>query len=280
MRKYLVLFKYRLSLTVALSATVGYFLRQSEPDISVIFVFLGVFIMAGGSAALNQYQERHWDSQMSRTVNRPIPAGTIQPRRVLSLVILSILCGSIVLLLTGIIPLILGLSNILFYNLLYTKLKRKTIFAILPGGLVGAIPPVIGWTAAGGSILHPNILFIATLIFLWQIPHFWLLLIRYGKEYEKSGFESITKYLETNQIKRLVFFWILISSLFIISYPLFQIELKLVYAFALILTNIISIVLFYLILFRRKSENIKLAFIITNIILSLILVIFILNALF
>ena len=166
MKKYLVLIKYRLSLTVALSAAVGFFLFQQNPDWSLFFVFAGVFLMAGSSAALNQYQERGWDKRMSRTEGRPLPSGTISERNALTGTLITGLGGGLLLVQTGFWPLVLGLLNMVFYNALYTPLKRKTIFAILPGGLVGAIPPIIGWTAAGGSITHPAILFLATLIFL------------------------------------------------------------------------------------------------------------------
>ena len=231
MRKYLTLIKYKLSLTVSLSAMVGYFLFRADPEINMIFVFLGVFLMAGGSSALNQYQERKWDRLMARTVNRPLPAGSILPGDALTVSISCIAAGGGLLIVTGWIPLLLGLLNIFFYNALYTNLKRITVFAILPGGLVGAVPPVIGWTASGGGIFHPNILFLAVLVFLWQVPHFWLLLIRYGKEYEDAGFESITKYLDKRQVSRLIFFWIIISASFIGTYPLFGIELHLALGF-------------------------------------------------
>lgn len=278
MRKYLILIKYILSLTVALSAMVGYFLFQADPEINMLFVLFGVFLMAGGSSALNQYQEREWDSLMSRTRDRPIPAGLIPVGQALAISLTMIFTGGILLLLTGIYPLLLGLSNVLFYNFLYTSLKRKTIFAILPGGLVGAIPPLIGWTAAGGSVVHPNILFLAMVIFLWQIPHFWLLLIHYGQEYEDAGFESITKYLDKKQIKRLVFFWIIISSLFITTYPLFQLELRTLFAVILGILNISAISLFYYALFIRKNGNTRIAFLVTNIFLGLILLLLLINS--
>lgn len=280
MRKYLTLIKYKLSLTVSLSAMVGYFLYMADPEINMLFVFLGVFLMAGGSSALNQYQERKWDKMMTRTGNRPLPAGSISPGEALTITATCIAAGAGLLMITGWIPFLLGLLNIFFYNALYTNLKRLTVFAILPGGLVGAVPPVIGWTAAGGGIFHPNILFLAVLVFLWQVPHFWLLLIRYGKEYEDAGFESITKYLDKKQVNRLIFFWIIISASFIGTYPMFGLELHLVLAIILIIINISSIALLYYMIFRFNPKNQKsTAFILTNIILSLILIIFIVNAL-
>lgn len=281
MKNYLVLIKYLLSLTVAFSAAVGYFLYQANPDWNILFVFFGVFMLAGSSSALNQYQERKWDKEMSRTSGRPVPSGLITEKQALLTSLLLLLAGGTLLVNTGILPLTLGLLNIGFYNLLYTPLKRKTIFAILPGGLVGAVPPMIGWTAAGGSLTEPTILFLATLIFLWQVPHFWLLLIRYGKEYENAGFKSITKHLDNKQISRLAFFWIIISALFLVSYPLFQIEINIFLGVFLILMNIAAIIFFYVILFRNKPEkNYKLAFIFTNIILSMIMLVFILNQIF
>ena len=280
MKKYLVLIKYLLSLTVALSATVGCFLFQPDPGWNILFVFSGVFLLAGSSSALNQYQEREWDRKMSRTSGRPVASGKISESAAVLISLTLLIAGGILLAQTGITPLILGLLNIVIYNLLYTPLKRKTIFAVLPGGLVGAVPPVIGWTAAGGDIGDPAILFLATLVFLWQVPHFWLLLIRYGKEYEKAGFESITKYLDSNQISRLAFFWIVLSVLFLASYPLFQIGLNIYPGVFLILMNLTAVIFFYLVLFRNKSEkNYRLAFIFTNIILTLIMLVFIFNTL-
>jgi len=105
-------------------------------------------------------------------------------------------------------------------------------------------------------------------------------LVRHGQEYEQAGFKSITSYLDRKQISRLIFFWIILSSLFIGSYPLFQIELPLILAALLIIINISAIFFFYHILFKSKSQKqADLAFIVTNIFLSILLLVFILNAL-
>jgi heme o synthase len=277
---FLKLIKYRLSLAVTLSAVVGYILKSGNPGPGLLSVIGGVFLMAGGSAALNEFQERSFDALMDRTRNRPIPAGRISPSVALAISCLLISAGSGILLLAGTVPMILGLVNVLLYNGIYTWLKRKTSFAVLPGGLVGALPPLIGWTAADGFLFHPKIMFIATLIFLWQVPHFWLLIIRYRQEYESAGFATIWKYLNEYRIKRLIFTWMTVSSLFLFMAPLFGLNLRIWLLVPLACINTGFIGFFYYVVFCKPSPgNLRLIFILTNVFLTLILVTFILNSL-
>ena len=167
----------------------------------------------------------------------------------------------------------------MLYNGLYTWLKRRTSFAVLPGGLVGAIPPLIGWSSAGGSLLHPSILFVAVLMFLWQMPHFWILIIRYGKEYEEAGFSTLKRYLNDIQIKRLIFLWMTISSLFLLTAPLFRINLEIWQLIIIAIFNIAFIGFYYYVLFLNPSDRrLRLIFILTNVFLTLILLGFILNS--
>ncbi len=229
---------------------------------------------------MNQIQERSIDKKMVRTAQRPLPTAGLSLGQAILFTGLCILTGSILLFRLGWIPLILGLLNIVFYNFLYTPLKRVSIYAILPGGIVGAIPPMIGWTAAGGSLNHPNIIYLATLLFLWQIPHFWLLVIRHGKEYEKAGFKSISLYLDEKQIRRLVFSWLLISSIFLSSYRIFNVELEIAFGIIIVFLNIIFILAFYWYLFKVKDQSkIKLAFILMNAFLVIVLILLIINSL-
>lgn len=160
---------------------------------------------------------------------------------------------------------LLGLSNIVFYNLIYTPLKTRSWLAIIPGALVGAVPPLIGWTSAGFYIFHPNAIFIATFVFLWQIPHFWLLMIKYGKEYELAGFSSISKILNERQIKSVVFGWGVITSLFLMLFPLFGFSLKPILLVLLIAINFLFITMFHRFLFKENSpKTIRKAFILIN----------------
>ncbi len=276
----LKLIKYKLSLAVTLSATMGFFLFRKGPDPALPVLIAGVFMLAGGSAALNEYQERKLDAMMGRTRNRPIPSGNISPRLALILSIAFILTGLLLLSRFGITPVLLGAINLLLYNGLYTPMKIRNSFAVLPGGLVGAIPPVIGWTAAGGPLFHPNILYIAALMFMWQLPHFWLLIVRYGKEYEAAGFSTLKRYLDDHQIKRLIFFWMAVSSVFLLTAPLFGILIDLWVFLLLAVLNMLFIGFFYYVLFLNPSDKkIRLIFILTNVFLTVVLGMLILNSL-
>lgn len=277
---YLKLIKWRLSLAVAFSASAGFFLAAGRFHPDVLTAFLGVFLLGGGAAALNQIQERNPDQIMLRTAARPLPSKRLSLFEAGTFTLLCLLTGSILLVKTGWVPALLGWSNLLFYNALYTPLKKKTVYAILPGGLVGAIPPLIGWTAAGGDLFAPQILFLATLLFLWQIPHFWLLVIRHGQEYEQAGFKTITRYLDEKQIRRLIFSWILISSVFLASYALFGIRLHWLITLLVLLLNTALILAFWWYLFQVKDQSrIKPAFILLNVFLIVFLILLVANSL-
>ncbi len=211
---------------------------------------------------------------MKRTIGRPIPNGEISVANAALLASLLITAGAAVLLQNGRIPMILGLLNIVLYNLIYTPLKTKSWLAIVPGAIVGGVPPLIGWASAGLPIFHPNAIFLFTFVCLWQVPHFWLLMIKYGKEYEIAGFSTISKFLNDSQIRTVVFYWGILTSLFLMSFPLFGFDLKPALTGTLILLNIFFIRLFYRYLFRLPStQPISKAFILIN---SYALVIFIL----
>lgn len=278
---FLNLIKSRLTLMVTISALVGYILAPAKFEfINFVWLFIGVYLLSGGACGINQWQEKDIDARMSRTSKRPIPAGQIKPGAALFISLFMVFLGFQVLFLNGQLPALLGVANIVFYNLFYTPLKTKSPLSIIPGAVVGAVPPMIGWTSAGGDILHPNILFIAIFMFSWQLPHFWLLLIMYGKEYEKAGFSSISKYLNQKQIKYLVFFWTVLTSLFIFLYPVFNIYGSTFLFAILVLLNIGFIFLFYRLLFgETRAKSIKQAFIAINSFMLLVLLIFITNLL-
>jgi protoheme IX farnesyltransferase len=116
---------------------------------------------------------------------------------------------------------VLGLLAIFWYNGLYTYLKRKTAFAVLPGALIGMIPPLLGWVSGGGHLFDPRIWGIAFFFFIWQVPHFWLLSLEVAKDYESAGLPSITKIFSVSQIKRIVFIWFLSTGASCLLIPLF-----------------------------------------------------------
>jgi len=102
----------------------------------------------------------------------------------------------------------LGLAAAVVYNGIYTPLKRVSPFVVLPGSLIGALPPVVGWTAAGGYLIDPSIHLVAFFFFIWQIPHFWLLLLFYARDYQDGGLPSLFDRFDRRQIVKLTFLWI------------------------------------------------------------------------
>lgn len=272
--------KFRLSFMVSLSAVAGYWLAPGALSPSVWGVLAGVFLLAGGSSGINQFQERKLDALMSRTSKRPIPSKKIKPSYAFFISVFLIVSGFFILSGISIYSALLGIANVFFYNLLYTPLKTKSALSILPGAIVGAIPPMIGWVAAGGNLFDPQIIFIATFMFLWQMPHFWLLLITFGIEYEKAGFSSISKFLNMNQVKMLVFIWTVITSLFLFSFPLFRITMSPLMTGALSILNTAFIITFYRLIFKLSYKSgFRGAFIAINTFMMLVLILFILNLL-
>ncbi|WP_158275632.1 protoheme IX farnesyltransferase [Marinilabilia rubra] len=270
----LQLVRLRLSLLVTFSAITGY-LFTGEAEVSSLLVLAsGVFLLAAGSSALNQYQERHLDGRMERTRLRPIPSGLVLPLEALFIATSIIIAGSLVLWQLQAATMVLGLFNILLYNGLYTPLKTKTPLSILPGALVGAIPPLMGWSVSGGSLVHPHILFLASFMFLWQVPHFWLLMIMYGKDYEKAGFSTISKHFKPASLKIIVFAWATTTSVFLLSFPLFGLVIPLALVMFLFALNLFFIIIFYRFLFGRP-ENILSAFITINSFMAIVLILFV-----
>ncbi|MFC0878142.1 protoheme IX farnesyltransferase [Saccharicrinis sp. FJH2] len=277
----LVLMKHRLSMTVAFSSVVGWFLFSSEISFGILALYLGTFFLAGGSSAMNQYQERELDKMMGRTKNRPLPSGILSAPSAFSIALLLMLLGTLILFtFNNITTAALGILNAVIYNLIYTKLKTKTQYAVLPGAIVGAIPPMMGWAAAGGDIMQPQIVYFAMFMFLWQMPHFWLLVIKYGKEYEKAGFSILSGKIDEQKIKRLVFFWGAITSAYLLAFPLFFKHASLLVMIALMILNIGFIIGFYRILYKPKEEKrstIK-AFLFINSYALLVMILFIANS--
>jgi len=231
-RFYLCLCKVKISFFASLSAAAG-LLLMGQPLVAVFLaLFIGVFLMACGACALNHYQERSTDAMMARTAGRPIPAGRIKPGRALCFAVSLICSGYIALLSTGSLAVsLLGLAAILWYNGFYTWLKNRTPFAAIPGALVGAIPPAIGWIAGGGSLLDPRLAAVSFFFFMWQVPHFFIHMLAFGKEYEDAGLPSLTEVFTGAQLERLTFQWILAAA----------VSLQLVILFGLIQSPLVYI---------------------------------------
>ncbi len=243
--------KYRLSAAIVISSVTGYFLFRKTIAPEFYFLIFGVFFLSGGASALNQYSEKGTDLLMFRTKNRPLPSSKLSPASVLVFSVFLLLSGSLLLLKTGIVPASLGLFNVFLYNCLYTFLKRKTKFAVFPGALVGAVPPIIGFSAAGGTAPVHDIIVFSLFMFLWQLPHFWLILIRNSNEYRNAGFPVLFSRLNEERIRFIILLWVIMTSLVLLicGIDLFDGILK----YALLSLNVIFIIVFYRILIVRKQ---------------------------
>ncbi len=211
----LELAKVRLTVMVSLSTATGYILFARRIDAGVLMPMLGLFLMASGAAALNQWQEAGIDAQMPRTSGRPIPSGRLSRAGAFYVAGLLILGGASVLasLERNALPVLaVGGFALAWYNGVYTWLKRKTAFAAVPGAVVGALPPVAGYMAAGGHPGDPAIVLVASFFFIWQIPHFWLLMVSWTEQYEAAGFPTLGRAFEFPQLRRITFMWLLAAA--------------------------------------------------------------------
>jgi protoheme IX farnesyltransferase len=162
---------------------------QSWPAFSTVFWTLTAgFMAAGGSGAINQYLDREDDLKMQRTQKRPIPAGRLTPAEGLAFgSMLAIGSFFVLVAFINLVAAVLSLAGIIYYVLLYSIfLKKTTVQNIVIGGGAGAIPPLVGWAAATGSLNIPS-LFLFAVIFMWTPPHFWALAIVRRNDYARAG---------------------------------------------------------------------------------------------
>lgn len=162
---------------------------ESWPSFWVaVWTLLGGFMAAGGSGAINQYIDRHDDMKMQRTQKRPIPSGRLTPGEGLAFGV-GIALASFYLLvaMVNLLAALLSLAGIIYYVLIYSIfLKKTTVQNIVIGGGAGAIPPLVGWAAATGSLNIPS-LFLFAVIFMWTPPHFWALALVRARDYARAG---------------------------------------------------------------------------------------------
>jgi protoheme IX farnesyltransferase len=201
--------KAGLCLPLSFSSLLGYLLAEPEFSREAILVVAGIFSLASGGATLNSLQEWRLDGQMVRTRNRPLPQGELSGRQAAVQSAVLIVAGFIFLsMLASLWPVVLGIVALLLYNGVYTVLKRRTVFAIFPGAVCGALPPIIGWLAGGGEFLAATAGMLFLLFVLWQIPHFWLVMLRYQQDYSSHDFPSMLNTFSEKRMKRLLLSWV------------------------------------------------------------------------
>jgi protoheme IX farnesyltransferase len=186
---YIALTKPDVSFLVLMTTAAGYYMGVRGPVnwLHMSHVILGTLLIAGGTAALNHYVERESDRYMRRTASRPLPSGVLQPGRALAFGVALAIAGTVDLYVgAGALASGLGVLTCLSYLLAYTPLKKRTVWATFVGAFPGAIPPMIGWVAATGT-LDRGAWLLFGILFLWQFPHFYAISWMYREDYARAG---------------------------------------------------------------------------------------------
>ena len=224
---YAELSKFGIVLLVLVSAGAGFMMRAplgpDFPWLQGLLLLAGVMLLSCGASALNQVQERGRDALMARTAGRPLPSGRLSHTQGLVFSVVAITAGA-ALLWQGVGPTagLLGLLASGFYNGVYTPwLKPTSPFAAVPGAIPGAIPPVIGWVAGGGRLTEAGAVILFGILFLWQLPHFWALALRYRADYAVGGFPMVSERVGVEGTARLIQLYALGLTAWALAAPTF-----------------------------------------------------------
>jgi len=185
---YLELTKPRITALVVFTTAAGLWLAPALPELhTALLTIVATAMVVAAANVLNMYLERDTDALMPRTMRRPLPSGRIEPRRALLFgLLLASVSVPLLTIVAGPIPALLAAVALVSYVLIYTPMKRRTAASLLVGAVAGAMPPLIGWTAATGRLDLPGLLLFAVL-FLWQVPHFLAITLFRRREYARAG---------------------------------------------------------------------------------------------
>ncbi|MBT8344328.1 MAG: UbiA family prenyltransferase [Sulfurovum sp.] len=211
-KDFFVVTKFVLSFAVSLSALFAYIMAKGEIGLDMFLATFSVLLVAMGVSTLNQVQEYREDSKMERTKNRPIAAGRMLPRTGVIIAVVLILISFVL------IYRLLGLTGINFfafafiwYNLMYTPMKKRSALAVVPGAILGVIPPAIGWLVAGHTLFELEFMALAVYYFIWQVPHFWLLVMLFHGDYKDGGYPTAMRLFGEGTLQRLTFVWLILT---------------------------------------------------------------------
>ena len=186
---YVELTKPRITFLIVLTAAAGYFMGAAGNVNYLVFfhAMYGIALLSSGLATLNQYMERDLDGLMRRTASRPLPSGRLAPAEAFLLgLILTVGAEIYLALLVNPLTAFFGITVIIGYLLLYTPLKTRTTLSTVVGAFPGAVPPLMGWTAATGRVSAGGVVLFA-ILFLWQFPHFLAIAWMYREDYGRAG---------------------------------------------------------------------------------------------
>jgi protoheme IX farnesyltransferase len=255
-KDFFIVTKFILSFAVSLSALFAYIMAKGDVGVDMFLATFAVLLVAMGVSTLNQVQEYREDSKMERTKNRPIAAGRMTPRTgyIISavLVILSMILIYSLLGLTGVN---IFMFAFIWYNLMYTPLKKKSALAVVPGAILGVIPPAIGWLVAGNSLMELEFMALALYFFIWQVPHYWLLVMLFHGDYKEAGYPTAMRLFGQASLQRLTFVWLV----FTIQAGIFLVSIFEPYMASIIFTILVGIWAFV-----SSLELLKSGFVLSN----------------
>ena len=196
LREYYTLTKPEVNLLILMTTSAGYYLGSHGPFKigRLVSTLVGTLLVASGTATLNQLMERRYDAQMRRTASRPLVSGRLSAREALWFGLgLSVAGGLCLAAAVNGLSALLAISTLLGYLLVYTPLKRITPLCTLLGAIPGAMPTLIGWAGASGSI-NRQAWFLFGILFLWQFPHFLAIALMYREDYSRAGFRMLPRF--------------------------------------------------------------------------------------
>lgn len=265
LKSYVSMFKIHLCLYISLSAILGHAMAARTFSFDSLLLGLSVLILAFGSAVLNNVQDRVYDGFFKRTCHRSLPQKKIPVVHARGISLVLIGCGlSGLLAAQGAGPFLWGGMAVFCYNGLYTPLKKRSLLAIIPGSITGMLPPLIGWTAAGKSILDPQIWILMGVFGLWQIPHFFMVLLKtlpqQSTPCDLKRFPCFTRIFSPVEIKVQILIW---TSLFSLAILLFLLNGSIKNPLLSALSALNAVVMPFLVLilvFNRKKNTLSFAF--------------------
>lgn len=248
--------KARLAVSVVFSSIAGYFLGAVEINFSsVLLLAFGGYCMVGASNAYNQIIEKDLDALMSRTKNRPIPAGRMSVNTAMAIAVLMTILGIVALYFLNPKTAMFGAISIFLYTSVYTPLKTKTPLAVFVGAFPGAIPFMLGWVAATDNFgIEPGTLFMIQ--FFWQFPHFWALGWLLDEDYKKGGFKMLpTGKKDKGTALQIIMYtiWMMIISVIPVFGFTGRLQLSIVAAIIVFLMG--TVMLFFAFRLYEKRDN-------------------------
>lgn len=270
--------KFVLSFAISLSALFAYMMAKGSIHLEMFTSAFAVLLVAMGVSTINQVQEYQEDSNMERTKHRPIASGKWSPMQGLMIAGVLIALSMILIYdLLGLTGLNLFLFSFIWYNGVYTPLKKRSAFAVVPGALLGVVPPAVGWLVAGHSLMELEFYALGLFYFIWQIPHFWLLVMLHFGGYKDAGYPTAMKVFGEHGLKKITFIWLLFTIVSGIYLVLVFDPQSLIILALLVITGILSFLSslqllhkgFKLIHARKVFWQINLGFLGTIILLSI-----------